>query len=400
MHKKYAVHHRAVVETLGTVLSQSMDKEKVLDILCEVLSESPVNKDMADIIHQFLPKHFFFMGLHHSDIQYHEDAHRILPRILNLLCTKDGVNKEVYIDYICYREAEIFISELRLICEALMEKLKVEELVFESICVIDDIRREHIDDFTFTAEATELLEKVLRKNCNLKKLHFDGVSLTNVGDIIATLKPDTSSTDMPAGRRGSVLHTLVLNHAKCDEQSALAAADMLRTNKTLKKLDMSLNQLGSKGATHIADALKSNRTLNCLCLSFTSGSDDGAVALAAMLHSNETLTELFLCGFKSGNGYPNSEFGNDVAVAFAKALRANKSLKELHLCDNVFTDEGFKCLAEALLHNTALEKLCIDHRDDGNQPSTIDDDLKALDQHTREKIKERLHFDCSCHEDM
>ena len=56
LYKKHAVHHRAVVEKLGTVLLKSKDEDKVLDILCgEVLSESPVDKDMAGINYPSVP---------------------------------------------------------------------------------------------------------------------------------------------------------------------------------------------------------------------------------------------------------------------------------------------------------------------------------------------------------
>ena len=54
-----------------------------------------------------------------------------MPRILNLLCKKDGVNKEVYIAYFKLSNIVISALELTLICEALTEKLIVRRLVFE-----------------------------------------------------------------------------------------------------------------------------------------------------------------------------------------------------------------------------------------------------------------------------
>ena len=68
----------------------------------------------------------------------------------------------------------------------------------------------------------------------------------------------------------------------------------------------------------------------------------------------------------------------------------NNALKELHLGNNDITDEGFKCLAGALLQNTALEELCVKYPGDG---------LAALDQDTRKKVElERITWDCHCTE--
>ena len=90
LHKKNDVqNYKTFVEMLGTVLLQSNDKNEVVCILCAVLSESLVDKDIAGIIYQFLPETFVYRS-------YGEYVYKILPRILNLLCTKDGVNKEVY----------------------------------------------------------------------------------------------------------------------------------------------------------------------------------------------------------------------------------------------------------------------------------------------------------------
>ena len=143
LHKYHAVHHMAVVEKLGTVLSQTKGKDVVLDILCEVLSESPVDKDMAGIIRQFLPESFLFDT---ENGPYHEYAFRILPRILNLLCTKDGINKEVDIEYIYFYETEMSTSKLRLICGALMEKLKVRKLEFDGCPAVDDDEEEEEEE--------------------------------------------------------------------------------------------------------------------------------------------------------------------------------------------------------------------------------------------------------------
>ena len=397
LHKNDAVHHMEFVEKVGKSFLGEVDdemfgaKERTLDLLCAyILSESSVNKDIAGIIRQFLPEKISFDS-EHSSFRQIDAVYGIMPRLLNLICTKDGVNREVYIDSFALSKIVISASELTLICEALTEKLKVRKLEFGPGTIVDDeIVEKHLTygvehSFTnFTTKSTKFLAKALCQSCNLKELYFIRNSQPDVDDIMAALTPDPLPTDMAAFRRGSVLHTLVLQGTGCDEQHAFAAAKMLRTNKSL---EMSWCSLGSKGVAYIAEALKSNRTLNCLCLPNSDWGGEGAAALADMLCWNETLTELFIS---------SNEFGEDGAVALADALRVNNSSREIHLSHNNITDEGFKCLAEAFVENTALETLCAKYPGDG---------LAALDQHTTERVKERIdckiihchcHYDCDC----
>ena len=400
LHKKDAVHHVDFVEKVGKwCLGQSQwhNEELTLDYLCDdILSECSVDKYIAGIIHQFLTESLSFDELN-CPFERVDAVFRIMPRLLNLLCTKDGVNKEVYIDYFRLSRIVISASELTLICEALTEKLKIGRLEFHASAAVDYEmvkERQSIGEDSFTTESTKILAKALRQNCNLEELYFSEISLPDDEAIIAALTPDPLTTDMAAVRRESVLHTLVLQLTGCDEQSAFAAAEMLRTNNTLKKqngneLEMSCCSLGSEGVTSIAEALESNGTLNCLCLTSTGCGDEGVAALADMLCCNETLTELYISNFYDveEDCCIYNEVGDDGAVALAGALRVNKALKELHFRSNNITDKGFKCLGEALLKNTTLEILCVKYSGDG---------LAALDQDTRERVEGRISWHCDC----
>ena len=75
-------NYKAFVKKLGTVLLQSNGRNEVVCILCAVLSESLVDKDIADIIHEFLPENLL------STLSYGGYVSRTLPRILNLLCRR------------------------------------------------------------------------------------------------------------------------------------------------------------------------------------------------------------------------------------------------------------------------------------------------------------------------
>ena len=398
LHKKNDVqNYKTFVKMLGTVLLQSnKDRNKVVCILCAVLSESFVDKDIAGIIHQFLPERLV-------NRSYGGYVSRILPRILNLLCTKDGVNKKVYFEELSLIRHKISTSNLGLICKALKEKLKVKTIDLSDCCdetAHDETARDLADILShnstvekliinsnhFTAEAAKILAGNLRQNTTLKELHLFDNDLGDVGvkAITAALTPMGMATRNNG--RCSALHYLSLQDTNCGEQGALAAAEILRSNNTLQTLYICYNSLGCKGVTYIAKALKSNKMLTFLHLTQTDCSDEGAAALAAMLCSNKTLTKLFLSNYDKKFVWIN-KIGKVGAVALADALRVNNSLKDLHLSNNDITDEGFKCLAEAYLENKALEMLCVKYPGDS---------LAAFDQDTRELLEEAITWDCDC----
>ena len=243
------MNHKAFVEKLGTVLSrrdyENQIQESVLGSLCEILSESRVDKDIAGIIHPFLTK------------RLRPDHNRILPRILNLLCTKDGVyNKEVYLEEFDFDPfwQRIKISDLRLIGEALTEKLKIKRLNLgdnyyghEILDYVADMLSrnsnvEKLDLFSnnITKEGAKILAGSLCRNSTLKELDLTDNRMLDIGAkaIITALTPDTSFTDMAEGGRWSALQFLSLMHTMCSEQSAFAVGKMLRTN------DMHLEKTG------------------------------------------------------------------------------------------------------------------------------------------------------------
>ena len=124
---------------------------------------------------------------------------------------------------------------------------------------------------------------------------------------------------------------------------ALKSIDMITLN-----LSENDNAIGDDGAVALAEALHHNSTLKELYLSTNSIGDDGAVALAKALHHNSTLKILYL----SYNG-----ISDDGAVALAKALHHNSTLDGLILSDNSISDDGAEALAKALCHNSTLETL-------------------------------------------
>ena len=129
---------------------------------------------------------------------------------------------------------------------------------------------------------------------------------------------------------------------------AVALAQVLHHNSTLRELDLSNNSISDAGAVALAQALHHNSTLRELDLSNNSISDAGAVALAQALHHNSTLWVLDLS---------NNSISDAGAVALAQALHHNSTLWVLDLSNNSISDAGAVALAQALHHNSTLKEL-------------------------------------------
>ena len=404
LHKKNdAVHCRDFVQKLGTVLLKSMHKNKLLGILCAVLSESFVDEEMARIMYEFLPEDVFIESFAHT--QY---VARTLPGILNLLCTKD---QKIHFHKLCFSH-KISTSDLELLCKALKGNLEVNKLFLETCHIGEEaapaladmlshnttVEKLYIEMNNLNEKAGQTLAKGLSKNTTLKKLLASRNQLGDAGvkAIAAALTQDTSSTDMAVcnnddgDKQGSALRTLAIGSNVCGEVGAFAVADMLRTNSTLTELVISDNPLSSRGITSIAEALKLNKTLKIIFLDTTKCGNDGVVDIADMLHSNQSLIKLHL---QSERHYHelNNKIGKDGAVALAAALKVNKSLKQLHLSNNDITNEGLGCLIKALEENTTLDKLCIKYPDDDSRRHKNDEPLKK-----KRRTKGRITWNCDC----
>ncbi len=125
-----------------------------------------------------------------------------------------------------------------------------------------------------------------------------------------------------------------------------ALAEVLKTNKTLKVLD--LTQFNSEalileddGAKILAEGLKLNKTLIDVDIAYNGIGDAGARAIADVIKTNETIVKLSLWG--------NDNIGDEGASALAKALNTNKTLKILNVYqyDTTMSAHGVNAIKEA-----------------------------------------------------
>ena len=338
LQKKGAENHKEFIEQLRLRISSQIDECKdhtVLRILCTVLSENDLNKEIAGTVKKFIQEDLEF-SLRIDP--YNEYFLKIMPRILNYLGTESEDNQKVKLGKLTFSDLSNGTEWLKLICEALMKNLVIDTMVLES-CILE----------------VNYLTKMLSENSTVRALYLVDNNITNEGvNILAKGLCKNSTLERL---------NLCKNYLGFHDKSPLdltGMTEMLGTNDKLKELNLSHNPLGSSGVTWIAKALESNTGVKHLYLKNTDCGDEGAAALAKMLGVNKTLEFLYLCSTftydDDDDSVPPNNIGDDGATALADVLKKrNSSLRELHLCSNKkITDRGLRKLTETVQEKKAL----------------------------------------------
>ena len=344
LQKNNAEDHKKFIKQLELWVAPQSDGNKdqtVLSILCTVLSENDLDKDIAGTVKMFIPKNLEFdVGI--SD-PYNIYFLKIMPRILNLLGTevKGEDNQKVELGYLYFNGLRNGTEWLKLICEALMKNLVVDTIDMDS-CELE----------------VNYLTEMLSENSTVRVLGLAKNRITNEGVSILAKGLCKNST-----LKNLNLFENDLGFHNESPSKFTGMTEMLATNDTLEDLNLSHNPLGSHGVTWIAKALESNKGVKRLYLNKTDCGDEGAAALANMLAINKTLECLYLCGRFSYDDslLQNNYIGDEGATALAVVLKEhNSSLRELHLYRNKkITDKGLRKLKETVQKNKAL-RLYID----------------------------------------
>ena len=363
LQKKSAEHHKKIIAQLASRISQNVECESDagLDIMCQVLSENELDKDLAGAVKTFIQEDLM---INTEKKMYYS----IMPRILNLLVTGGEDKETLKLDMLKIEGFHDDTEWLRLICEALLKNLVVDEMYLVDCKV----------DATF-------LQQMLSENSTLQSLSLEPINNITYGAVNTLAKGLCKNSTL------NELYLTNINLGEHDEPSSefTDMVEMFQTNVTLKILHLDLNPLGSGGVTWIAEALGSNQGLKELSLRNTECDDEGAVALAKMLRMNKTLERLALCNHdddEDEDEYYNST-GDKGATALADVLKEyNSSLRKLHLCRNTnITNTGLRKLIEAVQKNKILT-LYID------LPEQIS---LTLDNETMERIQPSLRCSIS-----
>lgn len=174
----------------------------------------------------------------------------------------------------------------------------------------------------------------------------------------------------------TTLDFLQLQHIYIGHEEALALAEVLEKNSTLKTLDLAGRRISDAEAIAIAKALITNRSLTELNLQENKITDEGAIAIAQALEKNTSLKELKLS---------INNIADPGATAVAQALETNTSLTRLFLSRNHIADKGSMAFIKTLEANTSLTTLDLT-KNHIHIYDTTDNEGKIEEQKACEKI--------------
>ncbi|CAF1025336.1 unnamed protein product [Adineta ricciae] len=230
------------------------------------------------------------------------------------------------------------------------EELKTNRSI-RCVCIEDPLRLES------ESQSIEYIINALKANQSINSFELHGyedfsdcshivAQVLNINQRITTLSfASTSLTDNRLRiiiKSVSTLQDLVVqNDSSLTIQTAEIFAKLLRTTKTLRRLELlTLNQCDDQWVKIISEAVNANNTLHRLSMQFTSIGDKGAQIFGVMLAKNKTLKDLTIRGCK---------INNVGAIALAEGLKNNIVLRELDLCYNDFgeSSDGGKAILNA-----------------------------------------------------
>ena len=215
------------------------------------------------------------------------------------------------------------------------------QLIIDGLSHNTSLEKLNMSCSNFSSENVLHLASVLRVNTRLKSLHIRCCNIQSSDSVHLAKALEENTTTQ--------LQTLCLTGNPIGSEGAVAFANMLATNKSLAKLNMSWCSIQGEGAVCLAKAMEKNSSVTEFDISDNPIRSEGAVAFADMLATNESLAKLDMkwCSIQ-GKG----------AVAFASMLKKNQCLKTLDLnCDDSVGVEGALELIESLKHNRTLEEL-------------------------------------------
>jgi len=91
-----------------------------------------------------------------------------------------------------------------------------------------------------------------------------------------------------------MLKTFKLIHSYSETKDVMAVAKLLHSNKLLEEVNMNGCNIDNEGACHLAQALCENTTLRKLCLSDNPIGTKGAMVLGRLIRHNKSLEEVRL----------------------------------------------------------------------------------------------------------
>ncbi|KAJ8602377.1 hypothetical protein CTAYLR_004221 [Chrysophaeum taylorii] len=212
------------------------------------------------------------------------------------------------------------------------------------------------------------IAKFLRRpDCKLASLYLDSADIDDneISLLVSAIEENTSLRDLSISSNflGGFSEKVVEPQNSRAHSGSFTIERVLKTNRTLRKLDLSWNQLGAISGEAIARALRINRSLAWLSLAYNCVGERGAQAIGYAINWNKALQFLDV----SQNGIRNR--GGQV---LAEGLRENLRLTHVDVSGNPLGALGGRALIGSLNFSLRPRKIvmrgCEATGDDHDQP--------------------------------
>ena len=271
------------------------------------------------------------------------------------------IKKNKYLESLCLYG---MIIDVDTICDALKSNYTLKELdlsfsvmgFLDTHCISELLKANsslevlHLNeiDLEYSEKGIHMLSRALKVNTSLKVLSLGKLQNYNEKDFIdllISLKTNNTLTELNIGCNGDLEDV---------ESFAICIAELLDGNTSLKKIDLSCNEITSDGVTKIAMGLMNNKTLTHLDLRYCNAGNDGAWAIGHLLKHNNTL-------------------------------------KDIGLYNNHITDKGAKYIYNGLVENNSLERITFSPEDYYIDGVINRDTLELLQQLVEQKENLTIH---------
>ena len=281
----------------------------------------------------------FWVDLGNGDLDDYKIA--CLVRELSKCRNDRHVNFEIMLSYTEYRSMD---SSLTPLCSTTIIQLLCCCSVISLHISSYHVQEGELNRLSRALATNSSLVKLNLSNCSLQVTESNGPALTEMLKVNKTLQTLNMSVNDGVADVGAFFiaeglrHNCGLKHLELTACGITAGgtksiADALKVNQTLEHLGISDNTIGDTGVVHMAEALKSNSALTLECLDITNNS--------GLKH-----LELRGCGITAGG-----------AKSIADALKVNWTLEHLAISHNTIGDTGVVHMAEELKSNNALKRL-------------------------------------------
>ena len=262
-----------------------------------------------------------------------------------------AIEKNKHCEALIFVNCQVGMVGFLAICESALNAsrsfgvLKVLDLS-DSLILSSPSNKENISSSSRSQSAATLPSVLYQLIENLKVIKLNGCGICEIHGNVAK-----SIADALASPNCS-LEILEISRTKLGNRGAKKIGDALTKNRTLKKLDISLNDFSSRGCVSIAHGgLRENTHLKELNISWNSIGDIGGVAVGKALEFNRALRTLDLT---------QCAIAEEATIQISKGLRKNTTLKELKMDHNRCGETGGKKLMAMLTKNDCLTTLTLD----------------------------------------